>query len=93
MLCLITMIIVLDCPIVLSGKRSKGKGDGAHKILKDRIKGEDTCVSGYCLDPTYNKLELPSSKPSHVRINLEVAKIDRIELISFPIIIIHFCMN
>ena len=37
-----------------------------------KSKGEDTCVSGYCLDPTYNKLELPSSKPSHVRINLEV---------------------
>ena len=37
-----------------------------------RSKVEDTCVSGYCLDPTYNKLELPSSKPSHVRINLEV---------------------
>ena len=86
MICFITMIIVLDSPIVLSGKRGKGQGDGAHKTLKDRIKGEDTCVSGYCLDPTYNKLELPSSRPSHVRINLEVAKIDKIELDLNPII-------
>ena len=80
------MIIVMDSPTVLSGKRSKNQGDGAHKTLKDRIKGEDTCVSGYCLDPTYNKLELPSSKPSHVRINLEVAKIDKIDQNSFPVI-------
>ena len=71
------MIIVMDSPTVFSGKRSKNQGDGAHKTLKDRIKGEDTCVSGYCLDPTYNQLELPSSKPSHVRINLEVLKIKR----------------
>ena len=77
-LCFITMIIVMDSPTVLSGKRSKNQGDGAHKTLKDRIKGEDTCVSGYCLDPTYNKLELPSSKPSHVRINLEVLRLKQL---------------
>ena len=40
---------------------------------KNNKKGEDTCVSGYCLDPTYNKLELPSSEKNHVRINLEVS--------------------
>ena len=33
---------------------------------------EETCVSGYCIDPTYDKLELPSTKPSHIRMNLEV---------------------
>ena len=84
------MIIVMDSPTVFSGKRSKNQGDGAHKTLKDRIKGEDTCVSGYCLDPTYNKLELPSSKPSHVRINLEVIKIDRIILNPFTFLLESF---
>ena len=37
---------------------------------------EETCVSGYCIDPTYDKLELPSTKPSHIRMNLEVIVIE-----------------
>ena len=41
---------------------------------------EWTCVSGYCIDPTYDKLELPSTKPSHIRMNLEVFLIESREI-------------
>ena len=41
---------------------------------------EWTCVSGYCIDPTYDKLELPSTKPSHIRMNLEVFVIESREI-------------
>lgn len=71
----VLIILVMESPNVVSRKKSKNQDDATHQSQKDRSKGEDTCVSGYCLDPTYNKLELPSSKPSHVRINLEVMKI------------------
>ena len=67
------MIILAFATDFLVGRRQNrdrhGNGNGA----KDKLKvAEDTCVNGYCLDPTYNKLELPSTKKSHVRINLEV---------------------
>jgi hypothetical protein len=32
----------------------------------------DTCVSGYCLGPSYNPLDLPSPGVTHIRMNLEV---------------------
>ena len=69
---IISIIVIIENSIVMSGKGRKIQDDNSNKSWKDSIKGEPTCVSGYCLDPTYNKLELPSSKPSHVRINLEV---------------------
>ena len=66
------VIVLVFATDMLVGKRNRdrhGAGNGA----KDRkIVEEDTCVNGYCISPSYNKLELPSSKPSHVRINLEV---------------------
>ena len=69
---LLSVIILAFATDFLVGKRNRdrhGNGNGA----KDKLKvAEDTCVNGYCLDPTYNKLELPSTKKSHVRINLEV---------------------
>ena len=37
---------------------------------------EETCVSGYCIDPSYDKMEFPSSKPSHIRMNLEVIRME-----------------
>ena len=39
---------------------------------------QEQCVEGYCLDSTYNKLELPSPK-THVRVNLEVLDIIRVD--------------
>ena len=42
---------------------------------------EETCVSGYCIDPTYDKLELPSTKPSHIRMNLEVIETESREIL------------
>ena len=71
-LILITVIILAFATDLLVGKRNRdrhGAGNGAKD--KKNVQ-EDICVSGYCLDPTYNKLELPATKPSHVRINLEV---------------------
>ena len=34
---------------------------------------EDVCVMGYCLEPDFNKLELPSNL-THVKMNLEVSR-------------------
>ena len=42
---------------------------------------EEACVSGYCIDPTYDKLELPSTKPSHIRMNLEVIETESREIL------------
>ena len=42
---------------------------------------EETCVSGYCIDPKYDKLELPSTKPSHIRMNLEVIETESREIL------------
>ena len=70
-LVLVTVIILVFSTDLLVGKRNRdrhGAGNGA----KDKPKQEGTCVNGYCLDPAYNKLELPPTKPSKVRINLEV---------------------
>ena len=70
-LILLAVIILTFATDLLVGKRNRdrhGSGNGA----KDKKTAEDTCVNGYCIDPTYNKLELPSKQPSHVRINLEV---------------------
>ena len=39
---------------------------------------QEQCVEGYCLDSSYNKLELPSPR-THVRVNLEVLDIIRVD--------------
>ena len=39
---------------------------------------EEKCVEGYCIDSTYNKLELPTPR-THVKVNLEVLDVIRID--------------
>ena len=74
-LILLAVIILIFATDLLVGKRNRdrhGTGNGA----KDKkIAAEDTCVNGYCIDPSYNKLELPPKQPSRVRINLEVIRL------------------
>ena len=58
-------------------ERDRNSGNNGGNGAKDKKNvAEDTCVNGYCIDPLYNKLELPSTKTSHVRINLEVSMRD-----------------
>ena len=59
------------------GKRVRGRENNRENKYKhvSNIGGEDTCISGHCIESTYNKLELPPSHPSHVRLNLEVVRI------------------
>ena len=75
-LILIAVIILVFATDLLVGKRNKDRHGGGNGAKDKKGAQEDTCVSGYCIDPTYNKLELPSTKPSHVRINLEVTMIN-----------------
>ena len=70
-LILLAVIILTFATDLLVGKRNRDRHE-ARNGAKDKKTAEDTCVNGYCIDPTYNKLELPSKQPSHVRINLEV---------------------
>ena len=74
-LILVAVIILVFATDLLVGKRNKDRHGGGNGAKDKKGAQEDTCVSGYCIDPTYNKLELPSTKPSHVRINLEVSTI------------------
>ena len=39
---------------------------------------EEKCVEGYCIDSSYNKLELPTPR-THVKVNLEVLDVIRID--------------
>ena len=74
-LILLAVIILIFATDLLVGKRNRdrhGAGNGA-KDKKNVV--EDTCVNGYCIAPDYNKLELPPSQPSNVKINLEVNKL------------------
>ena len=79
-LILIAVIILVFATDLLVGKRNKDRHGGGNGAKDKKAAQEDTCVSGYCIDPTYNKLELPSTKPSHVRINLEVGNYDKHEV-------------
>ena len=38
---------------------------------KEKAKKREACVSGYCLKPDYNRLELPR-QVTHIDMNLEV---------------------
>jgi hypothetical protein len=52
---------------------ARHRRDGGGDVTAKKKKKEDTCVYGYCLDPTYNSLELPSKiTATHIRMNLEV---------------------
>ena len=57
------------------GKRMRGRDKYENKSKHVSMIAEDTCISEHCIESTYNKLELPPSHPSHVRLNLEVIKI------------------
>ena len=69
---LIAVIILVFATDMLVGKRNRDRHANKDGAKDKKVIQEDTCVSGYCIDHTYNKLELPATKPSHVRINLEV---------------------
>ena len=55
-------------------RRHRREGDAKEPTVSTKKKKkEDTCVYGYCLDPTYNSLELPSKvTATHIKMNLEV---------------------
>ena len=54
-------------------RRHRREGDAKESTVSKKKKKEDTCVYGYCLDPTYNSLELPSKvTATHIKMNLEV---------------------
>ena len=74
-LILLAVIILIFATDLLVGKRNRDRHGGGNGAKDKKNVAEDTCVNGYCIDPTYNKLELPSKQPSHVRINLEVNKL------------------
>ena len=68
-------IIVTFYVMSIDPSMSKLTNKRHRSVDRDENKNDDdekTCVSGYCIDPTYNKLELPPSMPSNVRMNLEV---------------------
>ena len=53
--------------------RRDGDGRETGMVSMDNLMtAKGTCVNGYCLDPSYKKLELPPTSPAQVRINLEV---------------------
>ena len=69
-------IIALATQIkLLLGKRVRGRYKEENKSKHVSKIGEDICISDHCIESTYNKLELPPSHPSHVRLNLEVIEI------------------
>ena len=69
----ISVIFLAFAIAPLDGKRNRDRRNNGENSGNDRkTKKEDTCVMGYCLDPMYNKLELPTSDKTHVRMNLEV---------------------
>ena len=70
----IAVIILVFATDMLVGKRNRDRHANKDGAKDKKVIQEDTCVSGYCIDHTYNKLELPATKPSHVRINLEVSQ-------------------
>ena len=65
---------------VLMAKRNENPHINEDDLHDIDDASEWTCVSGYCIDPTYDKLELPSTKPSHIRMNLEVFVIESREI-------------
>jgi hypothetical protein len=74
-LILIAVIILIFATDLLVGKRNRDRHNAGNGAKDKKTVAEDTCVNGYCLDPTYNKLELPPTQPSNVKINLEVNKL------------------
>ena len=73
---ILIIAIIFDFPSEMGAvPRVTGSNRDRHGSVAKQNKNKapkDTCVSGYCLDPAYNKLELPPTMPAHVRINLEV---------------------
>ena len=88
---LIAVIILVFATDMLVGKRNRDRHANKDGAKDKKVIQEDTCVSGYCIDHTYNKLELPATKPSHVRINLEVRRVqNRLLNIYFQVIRFKF---
>ena len=57
-------------------RRHRREGEPKEGAAPKKKKREDNCVYGYCLDHTYNSLELPSKvTATHIRMNLEVSPI------------------
>jgi len=64
-----------------------GLNEGVWHVKRDlgevtkKRKKEDTCVYGYCLDPSYNTLDLPSKTvATQIRMNLEVYCFSKLQL-------------
>lgn len=64
--------ILALAPDMMASKRNKNRHP-------EKEEPEDTCVNRFCLDPAYNKLELPETKKTHVRMNLEVNGILKVD--------------
>lgn len=73
MLILITLSISMDPSSAHIRHRRDNEAGAKESSGAKKKKKEDTCVYGYCLDPTYNTLELPSKiTATHIKMNLEV---------------------
>ena len=70
----ITIVILIANVNLFHGKRFRVRDKDENKSKGVSNTRSDICISGHCIDSTYNKLELPSSKPSHIRLNLEVIR-------------------
>ena len=71
----LTILILITGINLVFGKHVRGRDNEKNKSKHISLIDEDVCISGHCIESTYNKLELPPSQPSHVRLNLEVIKI------------------
>jgi len=62
-------------------------GDGLEEGEEVDMDENVHCVNGYCIDRKYNKLELPSAGKTHVRMNLEVLDVLRVDDKQFSVAI------
>jgi hypothetical protein len=73
-LILVTLSITMDPSSAHIRHRRDNDGGAKEASGTKKKKKEDTCVYGYCLDPSYNTLELPSKvTATHIKMNLEVS--------------------
>ena len=72
--CVIFCVAIIVSDASDATRRHRREGD-AKEVVKKKKK-EDICVYGYCLDHSYNSMELPSKvHATHVRMNLEVSSV------------------
>ena len=72
---LIALSITMDPSSAHIRHRRDNDGGAKESSGNKKKKKEDTCVYGYCLDPSYNTLELPSKvTATHIKMNLEVIR-------------------